>query len=447
MNVLRANDHIYQTYFIAMGDDTNYDEIERDIRNQTPHGSNSRNSLGCEYDDRAEHEYDNMGYPIDLSKRREGGSRGGSHSGRGGGGSHGGRGGDSHGGRGGGSHGGRGGSIKAVTQHLVGQNGHGRQLIFPSTGKSTLYKGKRWFPRLYGSQWWLGRHEWFAPYYERYAPLWYPAYWTPLYVYDERNAYVRNPELATLSVIPSMALPCFQADLGLLRYDRQSLSIDEEVRVESTLDDINQQLDLFKAEMQTNPGYFYWTKRGFVVVPDLDRGCFVWAYARPQQEMTISSSFDLNAGKGQTHMHQHHRHEHTGVDVTTLTNEEILFDVYSETTPYAGHFISQDGDVYAYTIDSHGKGKTTFVDRLVIKVPPNEIERLKDMLRDAWHAKVDHFRHDSGDRKYWGFLANERMFIRGDDNSHSAESDALVNEIDRILFKNESTRKSLYPAY
>lgn len=341
----------------------------------------------------------------------------------------------------------RGGGMK---RELVGRNGGGRQLIFPGTGKATLYKGNRWFPRLYGNQWWLGRHQWFRPYYERYAPLWYPAYWTPLYVYDERNAYVRNPELSTMSVVPSMALPCFEADLGVLRYDRQSLSRDEEARVESTLNGINQQLELFKLEMQFNPSYVYWTKRGFVVVPDLDRGCFVWAYTRQQGGMmgmsASSPSLDLDANKGkQTHKHSH-QHEHTGVDlqkeVATLANEKILFDVYSEKTPYTGHFISQDGDVYAYTIDSQGKGKTTFVDRLFdVTVPLNEIERLKDMLRAAAKAKVDHFRHDSGDRKYWGFLGNERMFIRGDDNSHSAEADALVNEIDRILFK----KKSLYP--
>lgn len=257
-----------------------------------------------------------------------------------------------------------------------------------------------------------------------------------------------------MSVVPSMALPCFEADLGVLRYDRQSLSRDEEARVDSTLNGINQQLELFKLEMQFNPSYVYWTKRGFVVVPDLDRGCFVWAYTRRQQQggmmgMSASSpSLDLDAKKGkETHKHSHHQHEHAGVDlqkeVATLANEKILFDVYSEKTPYTGHFISQDGDVYAYTIDSQGKGKTTFVDRLFdVTVPLNEIERLKDMLRAVAKAKVDHFRHDSGDRKYWGFLGNERMFIRGDDNSHSAEADALVNEIDRILFK----KKSLYPA-
>lgn len=343
----------------------------------------------------------------------------------------------------------RGGGMK---RELVGRNGGGRQLIFPGTGKASLYKGNRWFPRLYGNQWWLGRHQWFRPYYERYAPLWYPAYWTPLYVYDERNAYVRNPELSTMSVVPSMALPCFEADLGVLRYDRQSLSRDEEVRVESTLNGINQQLELFKLEMQFNPSYVYWTKRGFVVVPDLDRGCFVWAYTRQQGGMmgmsASSPSLDLDANKGkQTHKHSH-QHEHTGVDlqkeVATLANEKILFDVYSEKTPYTGHFISQDGDVYAYTIDSQGKSRTTFVDRLFdVTVPLNEIERLKDMLRAVAKAKVDHFRHDSGDRKYWGFLSNERMFIRGDDNSHSAEADALVNEIDRILFK----KKPLYPSY
>lgn len=317
----------------------------------------------------------------------------------------------------------------------LGRGGRGQRWIVPPEMRRTpVFQGARWYPRLYGGNWWLWRQRWFAPFYQRYAPIWYPAYWTPLYIYNDANVYVRNPELPVQLVMPTMPLPCFEADLSLLRYDRDSLTSGEEAQVEATLEAINQQLQMLRAQLQYNPSYVYWTNRGFVIVPDLDRGCFVWAYAR----RSATSLIEFSKKKP----------SHGGVDVAKdvakLVNERILFDVYSERTPYTGFFISQDGDVYSYVIDFKGEGdarsRTTFVDRIdSATVSLNDIDRLKDMLRAAKNARVDHFRHDTGDRKYWGFLGNERMFIYGDGNSHSSEADALVKEIDRILFPDEQS--------
>lgn len=303
-------------------------------------------------------------------------------------------------------------------RNLLGHNGHGRRMLFPSHGHGS----KGWYPRLATDNWWLGGRRWFTPYYERYAPNWYPTTWAPIYIYNETNDYVPNPELSTLNTKPTMSLPCFEADLTLLAYDSESLTMDEQTKVEKTLDRVDQQLVSLKQSLRTNPAYLYWTKRGFVVVPDLDRGCFVWAYTRRSNDL----SMNLNGNKLYG--------EEVSKKTTPLVNERILFDVYMAKQPFTGFYITQDGEVYAYTIDDN----TTFVDRLDTTVSLNEIDQLKDMLRATRNARVDYYRHEPGARRYWGILGNERMFIKGDGNSHSAEADMLVKVIDRILFPTQT---------
>ena len=84
----------------------------------------------------------------------------------------------------------------------------------------------------------------------RYS-YWYPQSATPLYITNEYNLQVRNPDLEDIGTYPNLPLPMFDSSVNLTAYsNRQTLMPQEESMVSAQLQRIDVQYKSLMAQLQ-----------------------------------------------------------------------------------------------------------------------------------------------------------------------------------------------------
>lgn len=299
-----------------------------------------------------------------------------------------------------------------------GRGGYGGRYFFPGTFAALGLAG-------------LG---WFSPYYGRYS-YWYPQYATPLYVNNDYNVLVRNPDLEDIGSYPDMPLPVFNTPVNLVAYsNRQSLTPQEDAAVRTQLEAVDNQYKALLNGLQRDPRYQAWRNRGFRVVPDLSQGRFVWVYAGGMSNTNIygyMKNIQLSCAACGGHKDE-------VKELIALTHDKIVFDIYGKYGDdlYRGFYISKDGNVYAY---SKTHGDPIAVEKTTIELLPNmkidvlEMERLVNLVSSLRNAEIKYYRYDSGPLVYDAWEDGKRITIYGDNNSKSAVGDELMQSLRNAL--------------
>ena len=295
------------------------------------------------------------------------------------------------------------------------------------------YGGRFFFPGTFAALG-LASLGWFSPYMGRYS-YWYPQSATPLYITNEYNLQVRNPDLEDIGTYPNLPLPMFDSSVNLTAYsNRQTLMPQEESMVSAQLQRIDVQYKSLMAQLQRDERYRAWTNRGFKVVPDLSQGRFVWIYTGGAANTDIYSYMEtIKLSCAACGGHKDEVHE-----LTKLTHDQIVFDIYGKygDDMYRGFYISRDGNVYAY---SKTHGDHTAVEQTTIELLPNmkvdvrEMERLAGLLNTLKNAEIKYYRYDSGPLVYDAWMDGKRITVYGDNNSKSQVGDELMRSVRGII--------------
>lgn len=308
-----------------------------------------------------------------------------------------------------------------------GRGGYGRY------GRYGGYGGRYFFPGTFAALG-LASLAWFSPYRGMYS-YWYPQNATPLYVMNQYNVQVRNPDLADIGGYPDISLPAFNTPVNLMAYsNRQSLTPQEDAMVKAQLQAVDNQYKALINGLKRDPRYTAWVSRGFRVVPDLSQGRFVWVYAGGTVNTNIYSymqNIKLNCAACGGHKDE-------VKELLTLTHDQIVFDIYGKygNDLYRGFYISKDGNVYAY---SKTHGDPTAVEKTTIELLPNlkvdtmEMARLINLVSSLKNAEIKYYRYDSGPLVYDAWEDGKRITIYGDNNSKSAVGDELMRSLRNAL--------------
>jgi len=295
------------------------------------------------------------------------------------------------------------------------------------------YGGRFFFPGTFAALG-LASLGWFSPYMGRYS-YWYPQSATPLYITNEYNLQVRNPDLEDIGTYPNLPLPVFDSPVNLTAYsNRQTLMPQEESMVSAQLQRIDVQYKSLMAQLQRDERYRAWTNRGFKVVPDLSQGRFVWIYTGGTANTNIYNYMEtIKLSCAACGGHKDEVHE-----LTKLTHDQIVFDIYGKygDDMYRGFYISRDGNVYAY---SKTHSDPTAMEQTTIELLPNmkidvrEMERLAGLLNTLKNAEIKYYRYDSGPLVYDAWQDGKRITVYGDNNSKSQVGDELMRSVRGII--------------
>lgn len=295
------------------------------------------------------------------------------------------------------------------------------------------YGGRFFFPGTFAALG-LASLGWFSPYLGRYS-YWYPPSATPLYITNEYNLQVRNPDLEDIGSYPTLPLPVFDVPVNLTAYsNRQTLTPQEEALVGAQLTRLDAQYKTLLIQLQRNERYRAWVNRGFKVVPDLSQGRFVWVYV---------------GGTGNTNIYNYMEkiklscaacggHTDEVKELVKLTHDQIVFDIYGKygDDMYRGFYVSRDGNVYAYS-KTHGDPtaveQTTIELLPTLKVDVQEMERLMGLINSLKNAEIKYYRYDSGPLVYDAWQDGKRITVYGDNNSKSAVGDELMRSVRGII--------------
>lgn len=235
------------------------------------------------------------------------------------------------------------GSLRGTRSFRRGSTrGYGRNYRHVGYRRGFWGRGGSFYPFGFGA-YWFGLYPWLPYYYGLYAYNYYPSLWTPIYVpittvvytdvpraMTDESSYMLNPDLPPNTEVPTQPLPALNIDINVLRSignkRREDLNPMEEARIKQVFDAINLQYSELVQRMRQEGTYDYWISRGYRIVPDLDRGRFIWIRDdSTSQTNRISSDIILN----------HYYKE--------LEGQHLLYE--------EGYLVTKLGDIYEYSVE------------------------------------------------------------------------------------------------
>lgn len=314
------------------------------------------------------------------------------------------------------------------------------------------------------------QYPWFPTFVDRYKPEWYGSTWRPLYVPSKEDFYsnttkhdpfktnssdfkTKNPELAFLQYPPALGKAIVTPTTVLKAKKPDFTAIDTILRsIDSEWHGL--QRSLTKKEKE-------WEVKGFKIVPNIFTGLFEWIYYKnavvsPYEQQqnqrrkavypTHAQAIELSAGVSisapSMSLDAYMGCEAKCVD--WIWENEVLFDVYAKSDRNHGRFIMRNGQVYEYTYTSTEKLDGLVVEPKLLSAIDNSETAV--IGRKKWHQdmhrrlealnmhNVPFYRHDTGNRMYYGFdYPRVPVVVYGDDNSEPFGGRELVTKIDAYL--------------